>query len=164
MIRKSNLLLLVALCLLLSACNTEGMNVGVPTVTTGATGRVTSALLDTQTSSVIVIEGLKDSYKPGETASFDVAFVNRYTGTYTVDYKVRLMYQDQNQPRDLAYGTSGTIVIYEAQTQRIPQQIAMPTDLAAGSYNVNVFLAKVTKSGGDIATDINLNQPISVAP
>lgn len=173
MTKRINLLFLLAVCLLLTGCdlnpnlNIGGSNegVGTPTVVSDTNNKVTttSTVIDANSGSTVGFEGLSASYKAGDVAKFDEVFTNRRGGVLTVDNKVRLMNQDQNQPREYAYGSRGTLLVYEEQTQRVSQQVQIPADITPGTYMMNIYIASVNRDNSTIlGQNISLSQPVNI--
>ncbi len=173
MIKRISLgLVLVGFALLISSCDTsmiimkgsEGS--GTPTVMVGTDNSVTASAItiDSTSVSTATIAGLKSSYRAGDVAKFSIIFRDNGGGILVVDYQVRLMNQDQNQPREYAYGTSGNLLLYPTEPTTIDQQITMPANLTPGAYVMNMFISRVQRDNQTIAKDLSLSQTVNITP
>lgn len=171
MTKKINLALLVLMAVLLSACNINFMDMamlegsGTPTPIVGVNGTTGAAILfNANNGSAVSISGLQPSYKAGDTAKFDLVWKNNSSGTYRIEgYSVRLMNTDPNAPREFSYGTKGDLLLYGAQNYLIKQNVPLPSDLAPGTYRVNVYIGAVYQDNTTkIAGGLTFGQTITV--
>lgn len=173
MTKKINLALLVAMAVLLSACNINFMGMaevagsGTPTPLVGVNGTTGAAILfDASNGSSVTVSGLLPSYKAGDTAKFDLVWKNNSPGVYRIEsYQVRLMNTDKSAPREFSYGTKGDLLLYAAQSYLIKQDMPLPADLAPGTYLVNVYIGAVYKDNTTkIAGSLSFGQTIAITP
>ncbi len=172
MIKRISLGLALIGCVLLTGCDTsmiimrgsEGS--GTPTVVVGQDNNVaaTSITIDSTSVSTAMIAGLKNTYRAGDTVKFSIVFQDAGGGNLVVDYKVRLMGQDQSKPREYAYGTGGSLLLYPTEANTVNQQIQLPANLTPAAYVINVFISRVQRDNQTIAKDLSLIQTVNIAP